>query len=301
MSIYVVPAILALMAKLIVVFIYRQNLLANKHFTLMVLIFACHNLCEVLVFWEYFSDIRADYLMRVYYVVTLVSLAAITFYVANISEQRSRLYAPVLLSLLGIVSALLLFSNHIVSGIKSLEYVFTAVRGDQYWLFQAVAITVIMQMAYLLYRGYRKAVDHDVQIRCAYTALALMPQVFAAFLVIALMNMGFNVNGAMILPVATTLFVAIMLISEDQHRITDIRRFIPFSDERRTSNQIMDIFSSYAKDQASYREAINQIEKLMVEHKYEKNNRNATYAAERMGMPRSSLYSLFNRLDINKD
>jgi len=63
----------------------------------------------------------------------------------------------------------------------------------------------------------------------------------------------------------------------------------------------MDIFSTYSQDKLSYRDAVSHIEKLMVEHKYEKNNRNATYAAEKMGMPRSSLYSLFNRLQINKD
>ena len=83
--------------------------------------------------------------------------------------------------------------------------------------------------------------------------------------------------------------------------MTDVRRFIPFSDERQTSNHIMDIFSSYAQDKVNYRDAVSSIEKLLVEHKYDKNDRNATYAAEKMGMPRSSLYSLFNRLEIKKD
>jgi len=189
----------------------------------------------------------------------------------------------------------------VVSGVESWGYVVTAVRGDLYNVFQVMALLLTAQIVYLLYKGYKNADSHTSQIRCAYSAIALTPLVLAVLLVILLMNLGFHINAVVFFPVATTLFLVITLASEEKHRLTDIRRFIPFSDERRTSNQIMDIFSSYAQDQANYRDSITQIEKLLVEHKYEKNNRNATYAAERMGMPRSSLYSLFNRLGVDKD
>lgn len=301
MSMFVFPAVIALTIKLMVIFIYRRNLQGNSYFTMLVLIFACHNFCEVLVFWEYFRGIKAEYLVRSYYVISLFALFAIATHAANVSLLKEKLFATILLPVICLISLMLMLTDLVVSGVESWGYVVTAVRGDLYNVFQVMALLLTAQIVYLLYKGYKNADSHTSQIRCAYSAIALTPLVLAVLLVILLMNLGFHINAVVFFPVATTLFLVITLASEEKHRLTDIRRFIPFSDERRTSNQIMDIFSSYAQDQANYRDSITQIEKLLVEHKYEKNNRNATYAAERMGMPRSSLYSLFNRLGVDKD
>ncbi len=301
MNILVLPALFALIAKLVVIFVYRDSISSSTYFKLMIMLFASHNLCEVLVFWEYFRGINANYLLRTYYVISLAVLLSIIFAIADISNQKQRVNATPISFIFTIASLAILFSNKIVAGATELGYVLTAVRGAYYWVFQTVALVFLAQMIYLLVSGYRSKQSHESQIRCAYTALALVPQLLAVIAVITLMHFGFKVNGAVIFPVATTLFLFIMFASEDQHKITDIRRFIPFSEERRTSNQIMDIFSKYAQDKSSYRESISEIEKLLVEHKYEKHDRNATYTAESMGMPRSSLYSLFNRLGVKKD
>ncbi len=301
MSVFALPAILALTAKLIVMFLYRRSLQQNTHFTLLVLIFAAHNLCEVLVFWEFFNGMKAEFLLRSYYVVSLTSLVFVAQYVARVGEQTNVLLNRLMLLGLALFAVFFIFSQTLVAGVEPWGHVFTAVRGDFYPVFQLAALLLAAYIGVVLFQGYKSASSHLTQIRCAYSALAFAPLMLAIFLIICLMNMGLQINGAVIFPIATTLFLMIMLISEDRHRMTDIRRFIPFSDERQTSNQIMEIFSNYARDEANYRDSINQIEKLLVQHKYEKNDRNATYAAERMGMPRSSLYSLFNRLGIEKD
>jgi len=84
MSMFVFPAVIALTIKLMVIFIYRRNLQGNSYFTMLVLIFACHNFCEVLVFWEYFRGIKAEYLVRSYYVISLFALFAIATHAANV-------------------------------------------------------------------------------------------------------------------------------------------------------------------------------------------------------------------------
>ena len=115
---------------------------------------------------------------------------------------------------------------------------------------------------------------------------------------VVLMGFGIKVSGAAILPVTTTLFLLITLKGEPKHGLTDIRRHIPLSLERRKSGQIMDIFSSYAKDELSYRDSLTEIEKLLVTYKHDKNNGNVSTTASTMNIPRSSLYSIFRRLDI---
>ena len=301
MSLLVLPAVLALIIKLGLIVIYRKSVTASSCFLAMVVIFAIHNLCEVLAFWDFFHGINGEFLLKTYHVVSLVSLLVICWTVNEISQVENRTYLKIFGVLVATSSCAIVFTDLVISGAGSLAYVITAERGPLYSLFQIVALSLIGALLYQIYIGYSRSKTHSAQIKSAYMGIALLPQVAAVVIVILLMNMKFPINGAVIFPLATSLFVFIMLATEHKHRMTDIRRFIPFSDERTTSSQIMDIFSEYAQDKATYREAINDIEKLLVEHKYEKNNRNATYAAEKMGMPRSSLYSLFNRLGIKKE
>lgn len=300
MSIFVVPAFVALIIKLGVVFVSRRTFMSNRYFGFMVLVFACHNLCEVLVFWEYFHGDKAEFILRAYYVISLTSLLSITFYISSITDFLKPSNKFFLIALVAVVSSFIVFSDFIVAGSRSLGYVFTAERGEYYDIFQGMSLALMCLLPMVLYREYARSKCHDSQIKCAFMGLALVPHFLSVVLVILVMNLGLEINGAAIFPFATTLFLVIILASENQHNLTDIRRFIPFSDERRTSNEIMEIFSKYARDQESYRESISEIEKLLVTHKYDKTGRNASSTAELMGMPRSSLYSLFNRLKIDK-
>ncbi|MFQ3226741.1 MAG: hypothetical protein ACI8RW_000119 [Porticoccaceae bacterium] len=71
--------------------------------------------------------------------------------------------------------------------------------------------------------------------------------------------------------------------------MADIRRLLPGSPERQACNEIMDAFSQYARDDVSYREAVSDIERLLVLYKYQKNHDNARATAEQ-----ASLVTLFN-------
>ncbi|MCH2191144.1 MAG: hypothetical protein MK188_09495 [Gammaproteobacteria bacterium] len=300
MSLLVLPALLALLIKLGLIYIYRKSVKGSTCFLVMVVVFALHNLCEVLAFWEFFHGLNGEFLLKTYHVISLTSLLVICWTVNEVSEIESRNYLKFYGFLVALASSVIVFTDHVISGAGTLSYVITAERGPLYSVFQIMALSLIVMLLYQIYIGYSQAKTHSAQIKSAYMGIALLPQVAAVVIVIIMMNMKLPINGAVIFPLATSLFVFILLAAEHKHQIMDVRRFIPFSDERKTSNQIMDIFSKYAQDRASYREAVNDIEKLLVEHKYEKNDRNATYAAQKMGMPRSSLYSLFNRLGVKK-
>ncbi len=301
MSVYVVPAILALILKLFFVYLYRRSVEANPYFIAIVVIFAFHNLSEVLVLWEFFAGVQADFMLRTYYLVSIISLLTLMTYATSLSSVFNRRWTQALWVLTAVFGAVLFSTDLIVAGVESIVYSATAIRGEFYAIFQVFSFALLILTLWSLYRGYISTNDHDAQNKCAYTGLALVPHVVATIIVVVLMNLNLDVNAAMVFPLATTLFIFILLASEDKHRMTDIRRFIPFSEERQTSNEIMEIFSDYARDRMSYREAVNDIEKLLVEHKYQKTDFNASSTAQLMGMPRSSLYSLFNRLGIKRD
>jgi hypothetical protein len=265
---------------------------------IMVLLFAFHNICEVLIFWEFLSGIKADYLLRMYYAISIASLLSISWYVASLVSIRDSLQIRVTSATCLVFIVLLMTTDLIITGSTPISYIVTASRGQFYWAFQLLCLGLLFTIVTQLYVTYSKADSHITEIRSVYTALALMPTFMLIIIIIIMMNFGVHVNGAALFPIATTLFLVVTLASEYQHKLTDVRRFLPFSDERRTSNEILEIFSNYARDESNYRDSVSKIERLLVLHKLNKADGNASLTAEQMGMPRSSLYSIFNRLKI---
>jgi len=295
MSVYVLPALIALLAKMAILISAYRSIQNSRTFFNMVIVFGLHNLCEFLVFVQ-FGEANFGYVLTAYYVTSVWGLAFVLFYALEISQNKGRVLTQAIAGLAVVLSIVLLTSNMLVDGARSIGYVMTAVRGPFYWVFQLYSAAMFLLIVGFLVSGYRRAREHIVEIQCLSMLCALSPLVILGFLVMLLMNMGFNINAATILPIATTAFLVIALLSESKHGLTDIRRFLPWSPEKRTSNEIMDIF--YARDEVDYRQAVSDIEKLLVVHKYQKNGENASATAELMGMPRSSLYSIFNRLKI---
>jgi hypothetical protein len=185
-----------------------------------------------------------------------------------------------------------------VSGSQPIGYSVKAIQGDAYWLFRLFSIGSFVVICSYLLVGYRQASSHLTEIRCSYTMLALSPIILTSLSLLIIMSMGYEVNAAAVMPLASAAFLVITLMGENAHGLTDIRRHIPFSLERKTSGEIMTIFSQYSQDELSYRDALNEIETLLVVHKHQKHNRNVSSTAASMELPRSSLYSIFRRLNI---
>ena len=102
---------------------------------------------------------------------------------------------------------------------------------------------------------------------------------------------------------ATTLFLAIVLVTESKHKLSDIRRFLPMSPERKTTNRLMDLLDDYVHNENrpnAYRELQEKIEREIVSYSLKRCDNNVSIATKMMGLKnRSSLYSLIQRLDIN--
>ncbi len=299
MSIYIIPAILAFIVNCFVLIKIKQNKKQSKAFIGLVLIFLVHHTAEILSFIEFFKNGQIIYVLKIYYIATLWFLVVTLIYANEISQVNSQLYKIIAISLTIPVSIFIMFSSSIITGANSLGYVMTAVKGPYYFLFQSLVIGFLVSVFILLFNGYKNAKNSLIEIQCIYMLLAFIPILIAGIGIVLVMALGFKVNAIAIIPIATSLFLVIVMKSEHEHKLTDIRRFMPFSSERQTSHEIMEIYSNYSQDEISYRECITKIEKLLVLHKYTEKNKNASATAESMGMPRSSLYSIFNRLKID--
>ena len=109
---------------------------------------------------------------------------------------------------------------------------------------------------------------------------------------------GVKINALIILPITTTIFVIFTLKTEAKHKLTDIRRHIPFSVERKASTMLQEIIGKYAREEISHPEFLEEVERLSIKYKYQKSGRTILQTARAMKIPRSTLYSKARRLGI---
>ena len=297
-SLYAAPAVLAFIIKLVALFYLIRSSSQPKLFAVVVGLILVLNFSEIMLIREIALSMNSEYLVKAYYAISVLAWMAVFAYVCEISGLRIKRSIFLIFFIGAVIAFVSLSSDFIVAGAVPLGNVITAERGPVYPVWQLFCFGMIGLSMITLYLGYRRASDHQTELRNLYTALALSPIFIVCLAILVLMFLEIKINAVILLPLATSLFMVIQIATERQHKVTDLRRFVPFSQERKTYSEIMDIFSSYSRDEVTYREAVSEIERLLVLQKYDKNQGNASETAGRMGMPRSSLYSIFNRLGI---
>lgn len=300
MNIVMVPALLALAFKLYVVGAARSSR-GSKVFFGMVLVFAAHNLTEVVGYIQFANGSDAELSMRIYYAATICMLAYMCLYAIEISRVLSlkKLVIPTVTWMV-VATVIVLFTDKIVAGSYSIQYAVTAIKGPWYWVFVVDTVVSLVFVMTLLIFGYRRSESHRVQIQCLYNLVALSPIILLGFILVPLMMMGNRINAAGLLPICTTLFLLVNLQSESRHRFTDIRRFLPFSQERKTSLQVRDLISRFSMDEISYKEMSEEIEKIALTHKMDQADHSVSEAARLLKMKRTTLYSMLERHGIKK-
>ena len=301
MSIYVLPALLALVIKIYVLIVARAAN-TSRIFEGMVLIFALHNLAELIAYIQFTEGRLTDELFRLYYVALLGIIGYLCFYsieIAKIAVLR-KLYLPFTVWAL-VLGVLLLTTDHIVQGFFSIGYSATAEQGPYYWLFSLTNMGATIFVTTTLIYGYRNSENHVTQIQCLYNLMALAPLVLLGFINITLLTFGKQLNAGGMIPIATTLFLLITLQSESKHRFTDVRRYLPFSKERKMADEVMSLISKFSMDEISYKDLSNEIEKIALKSKLAQADDSISEAARLLKMKRTTLYSMLNRHGIERE
>ncbi len=304
MSVYLVPALASLLFKLFVLVTTARRGKVSTLFLSLICVFAIHNAVELIGYVQFMNNQSVDVMFRLYYVATIYLLMYVLLHGLAISRLDSTYTTAALIVVATGLSSSVLFTDAIIVGQYAIGYSVTALKGSHYWLFVLyVLITLSSNIAALLYR-YKSADSQLESIRCLYSLFALAPIMLATLLATAfIIATNLNVNAAGTLPVATALFLAILLKGESKHKLSDIRRFLPFSPERKITGDIMELVDAYVKadNQANaYKDLHSGIEREIIFYTLNKCNNNITKATAMMGLKnRSTLYSMMNRLDID--
>ncbi|MEM7359102.1 MAG: hypothetical protein AAF431_08395 [Pseudomonadota bacterium] len=301
MSIYVIPALIALLLKLYILLLAHNSKSSHIFFGL-IIVFALHNLSEVAAYIQYYNGILPEILLRSYYAATFCLLSYMCLYAIEVSGLASlkRLMIPITIWIAG-SCAMVFATDLIVAGSQPIGYAITAIKGPSYWVFSLSSIACLVFTCSVLIHAYRKAESHKIQVQSLYTLFAMAPIVLLGFLLIPLMSIGVEINAAGALPICTTLFLLITLQSESRHMVSDVRRFLPFSKERRTAKQVQNLISQYSMDEISYKELATEFEKIAITHKLEQAGESVSEAAKMMQIKRTTLYSMVDRHGLRKN
>jgi len=303
MSMYFVPAMASLLFKLYVLLTSLRGGKISILLLSLIIAFACHNAIEFAGYIQFLNGHSVEAFFRPYYVATTYLLMYMLLHGLAISRLENSYVTIGLVSVATVFSMLFLFTDYIISGQYSIGYSVTAVKGPYYALFALyVLLTLFANVAVLLYR-YRRAASQSESIRCLYSVFALSPVIVISLLAIVLKIVDADINAAGLYPVATALFLAIVLKGESKHRLSDVRRLLPFSPERAISSNLMTLVDDYVNNgnqTDAYKNLHIGIEKEIIFYTLSKCNNNITQTTEMMGLKnRSTLYSMMNRLGID--
>ncbi len=305
MSVYFLPALASLLFKLFVLLTTFKGGRVSIVFLSLIFVFACHNLIELVGYLQFLNGEPIDTIFRLYYVATVYLVLYVLLHGLSLSGLYNLYTSSASVVVASALSAALLFSDAIVAGQYPIDYSVTAVKGPYYWLFASYLITALsINIAVLLYAYKSTGTKPNLEAtRCLYSLFALAPVMFVALLTVLLKVAEININAAGLGPIATAIFLVFVLKGESQHKLSDIRRFLPYSPERKVSANLINLIDDYvyAEDKTgAYKKLQAGVEREVIFYTLEKCDHNITKASDMMGLKnRSSLYSMLNRLDID--
>lgn len=302
MSVYFVPALIALLIKLFVLTHVIRGGKVSIVFLSLIVVFAVHNGIELFGYMYFEEGSLVNVFFRLYYVATAFACLYILLHGLSVSKLENNTLTSILIAATAVLSVLMLFSNWVIAGQYSIGYSVSAIKGPMYWLFAVYLFTVLFSTVAVILYGHHRSTAKIDSVRCLHSLMALGPVmlVFALALIFKIADIGVNATG--LIPIATTLFLGIVLKTESKHKLSELRRLIPLSSERETTNNLMDLLDNYIQNSGKdniYKELQDGIEREIIAYSLKKCDNNVSSTTKMMGLKnRSTLYSMMNRLEI---
>ena len=258
------------------------------------------NLFSLLIVLNVADPSVVEWVIRPLYVSTAWGLALMCAYsiqAAGLGKKLNNIVIFIYI-LLAILTLAILGTDSIIVGLTSIGYSSTAIKGEQFTFYLIFVAACFIFTIFTLLAGAIKAKSIKTKNRCSWTLIALLPIIIVGMVVAFALNFGIKLNGSGLFPMATTLFLLITLKTESLHGLTDIRRFLPFSKEKKATSELQHLFSEYAMGEISYKTMKDGIEQIAVRYKFNKNS-NFSETARAMGLHRSTLHSIVKRHHID--
>lgn len=288
--VYALPSISAIAIKFVFIWYGRNVLRSANAWTWMFLGGLLGvNLFELILF--YFASnagsTGALTTLIFYYVSAVLASAG---YFAVSMQLAGRMSALVRGSTLGVAAAgilILMIPDTAVSGARSIGYSVTREAGQFYWILQIVIPGFWLTGLFALGYTVLKSEDWVQQRRGFALLIGSFPLVLSVVIVMALMQLGLEVNATIIVSLAINILLGTLLYTEYESGVFRLLSLVPKTHENRLV--LLAARSAYALGAHGLSEAVSNFEKALVNDALNRCKGNKTGAANLLGISRATL------------
>ncbi|TDO97278.1 histidine kinase N-terminal 7TM domain-containing protein [Marinomonas balearica] len=263
---WIIPSLTVLLIK---IFLFFQPVVRKQKYLLFFLISTFFlSIFELIGFFRLGYDLLV---LKLYYCTAIFTVLHLALISAEIARTARFLRAKVLLFLAFSLTAIILFSNRIVADYTIMpNSSITRVTGDLYYIFQIYALTLLIVSLAILIKSTVEQRETIARKRCIIVLIALCPAIVAAVVVMCLMEMGFQINMAVILSVTICFMLLIFRGNYDEHDVFRTMKYIPFSSERAFYLKLKSLSKKLSLpatgESVNIKEALKEVEELVVKN-----------------------------------
>lgn len=259
----------------------------SQSFVVLCLFFIVQNAAEFLAYFTYLKSVPVGefffhvYMNSLFYIFPAVVLLALALIESRYLKVSRYVMFGVSIALSGIY-----LSDQIVTSVTFVGWSAIAGRGPLYWLaFGYILFCVALTIAILLL-AYRTSSNAEIRHNARIYLLAFSPIVAVAIGVLGFRALGFESSSAISLPVATLLFLYIMLLHTNGNLFW-------------LSTKFKSVLAVLRMDRrASVDSIIREIEKVRIQEALKQTNGQQKSAAELLGLPASTLNKRLTKYNI---
>lgn len=233
--------------------------------------------------------------LQAYYIFVGSAAYSALYYVVESSFPRLIRYWPFFAIAAAAFFAATLIPDFAIIGAQSIGYTITRIPGPHYWLIQALLLTPILGIIITLSaRAYFPRPAYATRVT-RIQILAFFPLAIVGVLVIALMAHGMKINGAVVISLTVCITIWLLIFASSTSASFRLLSMIPNTPEHKSTNALFDYL---AEPGAGFREAVDQLERMLLHEALELAHHNKSKAAELLKLPRATFVRMLNKHDI---
>jgi len=264
--IWELPSALALLLKCFLFFC--SDVHKNKTFFVFLLATFFLNICELLVIIRPGEDLAV---LKLYYCASTLTVFYLVRLCSDISKSCHFIKNDFFLVATCIFVATIFLTNYIVADFTILPNgSLTRIEGNFYFSFQLYVVLFLIFAIVLLTRKALIKNDYELKIKCFIALLAFVPGITIIFVLMLMMSLGYKVNMAGFLSLATCFMLFMFISLNDKHRLFHMMRRVPYSREWKYYFELKKILKKLSLplvgEKVDLKEVLKEIELLAIKN-----------------------------------
>ncbi len=283
-------AAIAFVLKSAILFHTHSRDRASQAFIAVCLFFVLQNAVEFLGYFTYLkSPALGELFVHMYLLATYFAFSSLLVFALALTHSPHFGRVKAVTYSLSLVLAIAHISGYVVNGFTFLGWSVITQPGPFYWVAMTyILLCCLMAVLHLLHH-YRTGDNPETRHNARISLLAFAPIVLVATAVLMLRLAGFNSSSAVSYPIATVIFLYVMLLHTNG-------TLFWFSTKLKSIVAIIRL-----ERNASLDLIIQEIEKIRIQEALKMTNGQQKTAARILGLPPSTLNKRLTKYDINVD